>query len=636
MCTPLRRICVPLLLLGALLFLQGCTCCAYYNHMWNAHRAYEEAGDLRTARQDSLPGDSSRPAPEESKKYDRVIEKGSRTLERFPENRRQASMAVFLIAESYRHKGEWTKAILKYDELERYFPEHDSMPVAEYQRAWCLYQNKEYSISRFATERIIAKGPAQAFYVPALNLMSLLQEQANFPEQAIAALEQVLQSGSGSPFMRAKAHLRLAELYYRQQTWDKARLHYQAPEIAQLTPAEQYIAGKNAAECLFQIQEYSKAADEYEKLAQNPDYLPYLAEIQVRRGELLLLADNWTDGTKLLLLSTKLFPKTEYSARAFFDLGDFAQGTRKDFREAVLYYDSSYQSLPSSTWGRTSRERRDALNRLTKLQGSIEKAQKAQQPFFNEEFQIAELFLFKLTEVDSALHTLDRIVASTTDTLLSQRAAYARAFIFDEFKHDTLTADSLYRDLIARFPTSPFARQAQENLGIKVTVQTRADLAHSAFLRAESSWVAVQTIPVENIAEVDAAYARVLANYDSVFVLYPETSEGVHALYAKAQLLENEIGDTEGARTAYALLRDRHRNTPWGMAAEAKLSGRLAITDQELEQLRKRVKLLEESTDKMSKRYSDEAQKQQELQIKKPDEDDEELQNDYNSLYDFQ
>lgn len=633
---PYRIFLFAWLMLGTLCFLQGCTCCAYYNHMFNAHRAYDEAGELRAARQDSLPGDSSRPQADELKKYDRVIEKGSRTLERFPENQRQTSMAVFLIAESYRYKGEWAKAVIKYDELERYFPNHDSMPAAEYQRAWCLYKNKEYSISRFATERILTKGNKHPYHVDALNLMALLQEQANFPEQAIAALEQVLQSGSGTPYMRGKAHLRLAELYYRQENWGKAREHYRAPEIAKLNVGERYTAAKYAAECLFQIKEYQKAADEYTVLAQNPDNLPYMAEIQVRRGELLLLATNWPDGIKQLQLTAKLYAKSEYSARAYYDLGDFEQGTRKDFPLAINYYDSSFQSMASSTWGRTSKERRDALNRLIKLKGNVEKAQKAKQPFFSEEFQIAELFLFKLTEVDSALLTLDRITNATTDTLLAQRAAYARAFIYDEFKNDSLKADSLYRDIILRYPTSAFARQAQENLGLKVTVQTRSDLAHAAFLQAESSWVAVQKIPVENIAEVDSAYAHVIVRYDSVYTAYPETDEGVHALFAKARLLETEIGDIEAAKNAYIALRDKHRNTPWGQAASLKLEGRLSITDLELEQLRKRVKLLEESTDQARKRYLDDRQKQQNLQIKKPEQDDEVLQNDYNSMYDFQ
>lgn len=78
--------------------LEGCTCCAYLNHIFNADRNYEDATKLEQAKADSLPGDSEFVATgEAAKKYDKVIEKGSRVLERFPDNDRQTARAVFLI-----------------------------------------------------------------------------------------------------------------------------------------------------------------------------------------------------------------------------------------------------------------------------------------------------------------------------------------------------------------------------------------------------------------------------------------------------------------------------------------------------------------------------------------------------------
>ena len=137
--------------------LDGCTCCAYLNHMFNAERIYDEATEMRTARLDSVSDpETSTPSSEERMKYDKVIEKGSRVLERFPKNKKRTAEAVFLIGESFRHKGEWDKAIVKYDEFERYFADHDSMRTVEYQRAYCLYKNHEYNISRFALEPVVA------------------------------------------------------------------------------------------------------------------------------------------------------------------------------------------------------------------------------------------------------------------------------------------------------------------------------------------------------------------------------------------------------------------------------------------------------------------------------------------------
>jgi hypothetical protein len=160
--------------------------------MFNAERLYDEAGELREARLDSVPDETaSSPGPEERAKYDKVIEKGSRVLERFPKNKKRTAEAVFLIGESFRHKGEWGKAIIKYDEYERYFADYDSMRAVEYQRAYCLYRNNEFNISRFALEPVISD-KKHPYYFQGLNLLSLLDEKSEFPDQAIAALEAVL------------------------------------------------------------------------------------------------------------------------------------------------------------------------------------------------------------------------------------------------------------------------------------------------------------------------------------------------------------------------------------------------------------------------------------------------------------
>uniref|UniRef100_UPI0026354B7B tetratricopeptide repeat protein n=1 Tax=uncultured Fibrobacter sp. TaxID=261512 RepID=UPI0026354B7B len=223
------------LVMFALVF-EGCTCCAYLNHMFNAERLDEQAAEMRAARLDSIPdSENSLPGSEERQKYDKIIEKGSRVLERFPKNKKRTAEAVFLIGEAFRHKHEWGKAITKYDEFERYFADHDSMKAVEYQRAYCLYRNHEYNISRFALEPVIASKD-HPYYFQGLNLLSLLDEQAEFPDQAIASLEAVLADTAGTPFMRGKAHFRLAGLYYKKENWDKAREHYTAKEIKELNP----------------------------------------------------------------------------------------------------------------------------------------------------------------------------------------------------------------------------------------------------------------------------------------------------------------------------------------------------------------------------------------------------------------
>ncbi len=619
---------------------QGCTCCAYLNHMFNAERAYEEAGEMREARLDSLPGDSQSVAKgEEVKKYDRVIEKGSRILERFPENERQTAKAVFLIGESFRYKGEWAKAITKYDEFERYFSDHDSMPTVEYQRAYCLYKNGEYNISRFALEPVLKEG--HPYYHEGLNLLSLLEEQADFPDQAIAALEAMLADTNGTPYMRGKAHLRLADLYFKMENWPKAREHYKAKEIKELITRDRYSADFHAAECEVNQEQYLAAADEYKTMAENKDYEDHLADILVRRGELLLLAQNWTEGEKLLQKVVTDYPKSETSARGYYDLGDFSQTEQRLYEKALARYDSSFISKPSSSWGRNSRERRDALKRLMLLQQAngtaTDTSVLGKKKFFDTEFQIAELFLFKLSELDSSLKRLDVIITESPDTSIVMRATYARAFIYDEFKKDPEKSEALYKEIIAKYPSSEYAKQAQVNLGMRITVKTREDLAHERFLKAESLWIAAQAIPLDQMGAVDSSYAKALVAYDSIFQEYPDTRSGVQALFMKATIFELDPAGRDSALYTYKELRTKYGNTLWGKAADLRMQTRLTITDEELSRMRKRVEQNNEYVAKLSKQYEESFQKPKDPT--KPDikaNEDEVLENSYNSMYDFQ
>jgi len=615
----------------------GCTCCAYYNHAWNMERAYEEAGTLRQARLDSLPGDSILGTGKEKALYDRVIEKGSRTVERFPKNETQVPKAVFMMAEAFRYKSEWKKAVEKYDELERYFPQYDSMPKAEYERAYCLYKNTEYALARFSAERILEQGEKHLYYLPTMELMSLLQEKEGLPGDAIASLEAVLATNFGTPWTRARARIRLADLYYEQKNYSKAREHYTHKELSILPDLDRYKAQSTAIECLLMLSEANarEAANEYKNLSDSAAFKDKRTLSLIRQGE-ILLSINDEKGVEILRNAAHIKLKnSEPASRAFFGIGDFRQRSR-NYSNAILHYDSSYQSKSSSQWGNESYSRRAALLKLLALKDSVVERQKQEKPFFPQEFQIAELFLLKLSETDSALALLANLDSVLTDSALKVRAAYTRAFIYDEFKQDTAKAYPIYRAIIENYPQTNYAKQAQTNLGLQVSAKTREDLAHEAFLKAEDAWINAKKIPEENIAETDIAYKTAIALYDSVAIEFPETQFALQAMYVKARILADEIGNTDSARVILAKLSKENYRTIWGRSASEKIRGQLAIDANDVERLRKRVEAFELDVNKQSEDYYVESEKKKNEPPPPPKPvDDEVLLNDYNTLYDF-
>ena len=630
-----------IMLAVVVLVFEGCTCCAYLNHMFNAERLDEQAGEMRAARLDSIPdSENSLPGSEERQKYDKIIEKGSRVLERFPKNKKRTAEAVFLIGEAFRHKHEWSKAITKYDEFERYFADHDSMRAVEYQRAYCLYRNHEFNISRFALEPVVASKD-HPYYFQGLNLLSLLDEQSEAPDQAIASLEALLADTSGTPFMRGKAHFRLAGLYYKKENWDKAREHYTAKEIKELNPREQETAGSQAAECLANRKEYLRAADEYKELYKNPDYEFNRQDYLVRIGELTMLAERYPDAIIILQKVNTEYPRSDVAARSYFCLGDYEQHKTVNYDKAVIYYDSSFISRSISKWGQESRDRRDALKRLIAMRNKNDSERKDSIPnvdnFFKSEFLIAELFLFKLSEVDSAIARLDNVIKDSGDSLKTLRATYAKAFIYDEYMHDPDAAEEIYKEIIEKYPDTEYAKQAQVNLGMRVTLKTREDLAKEKYMEAESLWTIAAEMPLDQMDSVDSAYARAFTHFDTLYQEFPETQSGIQALYMKAIYFQMNPERSDSTLQTYKLLRDKYGHTPWGKQAALKMNTRLTITDKDLDRLRRRVKSTELHVSKMSAQYYENLNKApEEKQAEVKSQEDEILENTYNSMYDFE
>lgn len=629
------------ILLVAFVF-EGCTCCAYLNHLFNAERLYDEAGEMRSARLDSVPDpENSKPSFEESQKYDKVIEKGSRVLERFPDNKKRTAQAVFMIGESYRHKQEWSKAITKYDEFERYFADNDSMTTVEYQRAYCLYKNGEYNISRFALEPVISRKD-HPYYFQGLNLLSLLDEKGDFPEQAIAALEAVLSDTSGTPFMRGKAHFRLAGLYFKMEQWQKSRDHFIADEIKQLNNREQQTAAEQAAECLGKQGEYLKAADEFKELYKKEEYENKRPEYLVRIGELTMLAEKYADGIVILQKVNTEYPRTEVSSRSYYVLGDYEQNKKVNYEQAIVYYDSSFYARSICEWGRESRDRRDALKRLLAMRNQNDSLRKQDSipnvdGFFSSEFQIAELFLFKLDEVDSAVNRLSTIIEEAKDSVKVLRATYAKAFILDEFKHDPDAAEEIYKEIIEKYPDTEYGKQAQANLGMRVTLKTREDMAKERYLAAESLWTVASEISLDQMEAVDSAYEVAFNAFDSLYQEFPETQSGVQALYMKSVYFLMNPDRIDSVYAVFRVLRDKYPNTPWGVEAVRLMNSRLVISDKDLDRLRRRVKANEEHVNKLSAQYYESLnRKPEEVKTEVKSKEEEILENTYNSMYDFE
>ena len=552
-------------LLGVAFAMSGCV---YFNTFYNAQKAYDQAMRLHEKRIDKNPEDTVLVTAEEKTKLERSIAKSSKVLELYPDKKKYQPKALFLIGESYLALGEYSKAILKYEELARFYPDARELPTADFHRAKCIFLGGQYLAARPALEKVMNGSPEPEYRSEAMTLLAKLELESNSPAAALELYEKLLKDQARTPEARATAHFEAAKLAFDLKLWERARGHATDKDVKELPTKLRYRCETLAALCLYRLGKLAEGIAEFEAMKKNRLYYASVSEIDLQLAQGWFQLGKPAKAVELLAAIPKQAPKTAWSAEAFYRLGDHHLRDRKDEKQAKIFFDSAAAAGSNYEYAKLGADRSAALAKLADLRKPADSAATPDEIHYRD-FMIAELFLFSLETVDSALSHLDRIVADPKqDSTHTVRAAYARAFIQDEFKSAKPLSDSLYQYVLQKYPNTEYAKQAERNLGLKPSVQTREDLAHKAFLDAE----AIRFSGGDLRGSVIPAYAKVVRDF-------PDTREAAKAQFAIAMLHEQKIhgeeklaGSLDSAVAAYQDVRERYATTPQGKAAESKLA----------------------------------------------------------------
>ena len=546
----------------AAFYLSGCV---YFNTYYNAQKAYDQAIRLHEKRFEKNPEDSILSSPDEKLKLERAITKASKVLELYPNEKKYQPKALFLIGECYLAEGEYAKAILKYEELQRFYPQAEEMPIAEFHRAKSLFLNGQYPFAQTALEKVLATTTDAEVRAEALVYLAKLQVTNNDPLAALDLYEKLLKSDAHSPEAKAQVHFEAAKIAFEIKQWERARGHAVAIEIKTLPSKMRYRMEKMSAECFYKLNRVGEGLGELQQMRRNRLYTIFFPEMDLKIAEGYFLLGKPDQAMSLLLQIPKNAPKTAFSAEAFYKLGDYQLTELKKEKEAKVYFDSAAAAGSQFEYAILALERSRALFQLVELRKSKDTTTQANH---YREFMIAELFLFRLDNVDSALKHLDRIVEDPKqDSSHSMRAAYARAFIQGEFNHAKPVGDSLYQIVMQKYPRTEYAKQAERNLGLKPAVQTDEDEAHKLFLEAE----ALRFGGSDLITAVIPAYAKVVQAFGN-------SKDAAKAQFVIAMLYdqlfysEDKVaGSRDSAIAAYSEIRDRFSKTNYYAIATLKL-----------------------------------------------------------------
>lgn len=471
-----------------LLVLVGCT--AYFNTFYNAEETFKEGQLAHQKVMDNYPDSLVvTPSPDIAAKYDRAIDKANKTIESFQKKKKWHDDALFLMGKAYFFKKEMARAIYRFRQLEREFPNSSYIPEAN------LYIGKSYieEGSLDKAEEVLAAAEKR---FPELNrdqqitrLMVTIAIRRNGKSQAIALLEQMLVTVK-SDRARLDLYLHTAELYIELKQYQKAVLLLKGVSRKRDFPVQMYRIDRSLYTCYQELDSLQLALKQIDIMIAEKVYSVFFDEMLYYKGVLLYRMGETDRAIKVLKELTAGVDSltvgsdtSSFKGKAFAELALIYQKEKEDYDKA-----NGYLKLAAGSRDTTSqafaRKRLSAMDRLKKLRDGTEKADSAKG---SSSFTIGELFLFELDEPDSAFNEFYRLFNdSTTDSRYVPKAMLQAAVIAREDLKNKIVADSILQAMLTRFPATEFAKKAQIELGLAATVTTREDSAEAMYRQAES------------------------------------------------------------------------------------------------------------------------------------------------------
>ncbi len=191
----------------------------------------------------------------------------------------------------------------------------------------------------------------------------------------------------------------------------------------------------------------------------------------------------------------------------------------------------------------------------TKKQQKVEKRKlpQIQRDLMLSRFSLAEFYLFKVENYDSAAHYYWKFLEQHHDSVLTPKAMYALSFIYRQPGYqDSAVVDSLEKAILELYPNSAFAEEIRKNRGLLPRPRVADSLqawSRRLFLVAEEHYFA---------GEIDTA----LALYRRIVARDTVSEWGAKAQLSIAWIYENELQQNEQALLAYQAVMEKFKNWP--------------------------------------------------------------------------
>ena len=524
----------------------------YYNTFYNARQKYLIADQKRV--ESETPGSRITPATYRAL-YQRAIVKASIVLTYHPKSK-WFDDCLLLIGKASYWREDYAEALTKFQELQKNFPQSELIPESRYWQGLSLWAVNRIADAR-ATFALFGPTTDPELYGLANLALAEMEATQDNREDAIASYRALIKALDKKHKLRAKAWQGVGNNLLELGRYDEALEAYQNVLESKPDTKTDFETHVKIGETLERQREFDKALVAYRQILKIKRLRIYEAETRLKQAHVHRQKGELETAEEIYNAIAEKYPRSEYSATAFYRLGLIEQRARKDLEKAKELFEKSVREDRGSDAGALALQRQKDLRdleRYRKQAESVQDSQKVLAPLFN----LAELYLFNLGEPDSALGIYQRVLSLTDSSDFAPKARYAIGLIYADSLKDEAAGNEQFQLLIDEYPHTPYALEARARLD-----QKRADdtLAEARFLEAETL-----------IAD-SAATEEVTAIYRQIADDYPQSLFAPQALFALAWTYENDLDQLERAKAIYERVQERYPLTQYGKIATDKLEG---------------------------------------------------------------
>jgi outer membrane protein assembly factor BamD (BamD/ComL family) len=334
----------------------------------------------------------------------------------------------------------------------------------------------------------------------------------------------------------------------------------------------------------------------YSRLERAKRFRRYQPKVRLKIANVYRLTDD-TDGS--LAAYKKIItdnPRTEESAESYYQIALIEHQIRRNNEAAMELLAKARKERSTSEAAAKARELETTLFQLNKFKKRAEKDNKQGNEAL---FSIAEIYLFSLGEVDSALSAYERVLARPDTNELTAKALYGMALIYADSLDNQVESTRLFQKLISDYPVTPYAIDARERVN-----EDRSDdiLAEARYIEAEA------------LKDEGADPQEVLTILNQVTEEYPASLYAPKALFAMAWTYENDLANPDVATKQYERLVETYPLTNFAEISKDKIKS-IKKEQRDLQRKLAKEKKDAEATEATSK---EEKEKKEEKLVDKP------------------